>query len=177
MADPGLELLFDADAIAERVAALGRRIADDHPDGAGEAPLLLVGVLKGAAIFLADLARAIERPVDLDFVAASSYGAGRASSGTVRLLAETRVGGRRVVLVEDVVDTGRTLAALHARLGEQGPRSLRTAALLDKPARREVTVAVDYVGFTAPDRFLVGYGLDLAGRYRNLGAVYALPSA
>ena len=133
-------------------------------------PVHLVGVLKGAFVFLADLVRQMPDPVTCDFIAVSSYGTGQTSSGEVQLTKDldTSLQGRHVVLVEDIVDTGRTLAYLQALLRARDPRVLRTACLLDKPARRSVDVRIDYVGFTVADRFVVGYGLDWAERYRNL---------
>jgi hypoxanthine phosphoribosyltransferase len=164
---PGVErVLLTADAIAGRVEALGRAIARDYAD---RTPVL-VGVLKGAVVFLADLMRAIDGPVECDFIAVSSYGASTRSSGIVELTKDLSdsIEGRDVVIVEDIVDTGRTLAYLIRNLETRQPRSLRVCALLDKVARREVAVPLAYVGFTVPDEFVVGYGLDYAGLHRNL---------
>jgi hypoxanthine phosphoribosyltransferase len=157
--------LISADAIRDRVRALAITIGRDHPDG-----VHLVCVLKGACIFLADLARALEVEATFDFIALSSYGAGTRSSGQVQLLKDLDVPleGRPVVIVEDIVDTGLTLKYLQDILRARAPRSLRTACLVSKPSHREVAVDVDYIGFTIEDQFVVGYGLDHDGRYRQL---------
>ena len=157
-------LISEAD-IQRRVRALADEIRRDHPDG-----VHLVCVLKGAFMFLADLSRALEGHATLDFLAMSSYGAGTRSSGEVRLLKDLDVGleDRDVVIVEDIVDTGLTLAYLQEILRARAPRHLRTACLLSKPSRRKVDVAVEYIGFTIDDRFVVGYGLDHGEQYRNL---------
>jgi hypoxanthine phosphoribosyltransferase len=159
--------LIDAGSIAARVREMAAAIRHDAGPGT---PVHLVGVLKGAFVFLADLVRQIPDPVTCDFIAVSSYGAGQTSSGEVQLTKDldASLQGRHVVLVEDIVDTGRTLAYLQALLRARDPRTLRTACLLDKPARRAVDVRIDYVGFTVADRFVVGYGLDWAEQYRNL---------
>jgi hypoxanthine phosphoribosyltransferase len=159
-------VLIPAEDLDARVRELGRQIRDAY---AGRTPML-VGVLKGAVVFLADLMRAIEAPCECDFIAVSSYGASTRSSGIVRLTKDLSMSieGRDVLIVEDIVDTGRTLAYLLRNLETRQPRSLRVCALLDKAARREVPVPLDYVGFTIPDEFVVGYGLDYAGLYRNL---------
>jgi hypoxanthine phosphoribosyltransferase len=161
------EILLPADAIQQRVRALGQRIASDYAT-AGD--LLLVGVLKGCAMFMVDLARAIELPLALDFIAVSSYGHSTASSGVVRLLKDldTDIAGRQVLIVEDIIDSGLTLDYLRSQLLRRNPASLRICALLNKPDRRITDVAVDYLGFDIPDRFVVGYGLDYGERYRNL---------
>ena len=170
MSGPGVSrppVLLTADAIRQRIAALADAIVRDH---ASAESLHVVCVLKGAFMFLADLLRAIDLPVTLDFLAVSSYAAGTTSTGEVRLLKDLDVAldGRHVLIVEDIVDTGLTLNYLQEILRARGPRSLRTVCLLSKPSRRKVDVAVEYVGFTIEDRFVVGYGLDHAGRYRNL---------
>jgi len=163
---------FGADEIAtavDRIAAEIVRDADDEP-------VLLVGVLKGALFFTADLARAIARrtpaaaAVNLDFIAITSYGNSHRSSGEVRLLKDTseQLEGRNVILVEDIVDNGLTLAYLQNLVGGRAPKSLRTAVLLDKPYHRRVPVVLDYVGLQCPDTFIVGYGLDYQERYRSL---------
>jgi hypoxanthine phosphoribosyltransferase len=160
-------VLIDERALRTRVAELASAIRQD----AGEATAIhLVAVLKGAFVFLADLIRALPGPVTCDFMAVSSYADGRTSSGEVRLTKDLdqTLAGRDVVLVEDIIDSGRTLAYLLDLLRRRGPRSLRTACLLDKPGRRVADVRIDYVGFTIGDRFVVGYGLDLAERYREL---------
>ncbi len=168
------EILIDRQAIAARVEAMAREI---RRDAGPDTPVHLVGVLKGSFIFLADLIRLVPGPVTCDFIAVSSYGAGQTSSGEVQVLKDldASLEGRDVVLVEDIVDTGRTLAYLQALLRARHPRSLRTASLLDKPARRSVDVRIDYVGFSIADHFVVGYGLDLGERYRNLPDLAHLP--
>jgi len=160
-------VLIDRPAIAARVAALAAEI---RHDAGADAPVHLVGVLKGAFVFLADLIRQIPGPVTCDFIAVSSYEAGQTSSGEVQLTKDldASLQGRHVVLVEDIVDTGRTLAYLQTLLRARDPRSLRTACLLNKPARRALDVRIDYVGFTIADHFVVGYGLDWSDEYRNL---------
>jgi hypoxanthine phosphoribosyltransferase len=167
------EVVFDETAIAAQVSELGRRIGEDFP---GDGRLWLIGALKGALFFHADLARAVSRDVALDFVQAASYGEGTESSGNVRILRDMEhdVEGDDVILVEDIVDSGRTARALLDLFAARRPRSLRLAALLDKPSRRVVPVHIDYRGFEAPDAFLVGYGLDHAEQYRNLREIRAL---
>ena len=165
MSAQDVRTFISADDIQARVRALGEEIRRDHPDG-----VHLVCVLKGAFVFLSDLARAIGGAVTLDFIAVSSYGSGTQSSGQVQLLKdlETPLEGRDVVIVEDIVDTGLTLTYLQDILRARAPRRLRTACLLSKPSRRKVDVPVEYIGFTIDDKFVVGYGLDYAERYRNL---------
>lgn len=167
-----LEVVVSAARIQERVQALGAAIARDHAAG-----VHLVCVLKGAMVFTADLMRAIPVALTLDCVHVASYGDGRETSGAPRLERDLGdpVEGRAVVVVEDIVDTGLTLAFLLDHLRARRPATLRVAALLSKPDRRRVEVAIDYLGFEVPDRFLVGYGLDGAGRHRNLPHVAALP--
>ena len=165
--------LLTADRIQTRVRALARDIERDYP--AGEV-LHLVAVLKGAFMFLSDLSRAMTRPVTLDFIAVSSYADADRSSGEVRLLkdVDSSLHDRHVIIVEDIVDTGLTLAYLLNLLRARAPRSLKTACLLSKPSRRLVDVAVDYVGFEIEDRFVVGYGLDRGDRFRHLPYVAVL---
>ena len=160
-----MQTFISTEQIRDRVRALGREIARDHPDG-----VHLVCVLKGAFVFLADLARAIEADVTLDFIAVSSYGVDTKSSGQVQLLKDLGSGieGRDVVIVEDIVDTGLTLTYLQDILRARSPRTLRTACLLSKPSRRKTPVNVEYIGFTIEDKFVVGYGLDYAEKYRSL---------
>jgi hypoxanthine phosphoribosyltransferase len=160
-----MQTLITADAVNARVRELAEEIRRDHPDG-----VHLVGVLKGAFMFLADLARAIGGVVSIDFIAVSSYGSGATSSGQVQLLKDlgTSIEGRDVVIVEDIVDTGLTLTYLQDILRARAPRRLRTACLLSKPSRRKVDVTVEYIGFSIEDHFVVGYGLDHAERYRDL---------
>lgn len=165
-------ILITREEIAARVRELGKEISRDYD---GKDPLL-VGVLKGAVVFLADLMRTVEIPLACDFIAVSSYGASSRSSGVVKLTADLSqsIVGRHVLLVEDIIDTGRTVAYLSRNLETRQPASLRICALLDKLERREVEVALDYVGFTIPNEFVVGYGLDYGGLYRNLFHIAAL---
>jgi hypoxanthine phosphoribosyltransferase len=160
-----MQTLIATDQIQDRVRALGDEIHRDHPGD-----LHLVCVLKGAFMFLADLLRALPDETTIDFVAISSYGKSTRSSGEVRLLKDLDTGleGRNVVIVEDIVDTGLTLTYLQDILRARGPKTLKTACLLSKPSRRKVDVKVEYVGFTIEDKFVVGYGLDYAEKYRNL---------
>jgi hypoxanthine phosphoribosyltransferase len=160
--------------IQARVRELGAQIDRDYPEG-----VCLVAILKGACFFLVDLARAITRPVRIDFIGISSYGQGRSSSGEVKLTKDldTVIEGLDVLVVEDIVDTGITLNYLMNVFEQRRPRSVRVAALLDKPSRRLRPVEVAYVGFTIPNEFVVGYGLDYAGRYRNLPDVCVLEDA
>ena len=160
-----MHVLFSEDQLRERVRALAHEISRDHPDG-----VHLVCVLKGAFMFLADLVRLLSCDVTLDFMAVSSYGERTTSSGQVRLLKDLDTGleGRAVVIVEDIVDTGLTLAYLQQILRARAPRSLKTACLMNKPSRRRTSVVVDYIGFTIEDHFVVGYGLDAGDRYRQL---------
>lgn len=166
-------VIITADEIQQRVRTLAEEIRRDF---VGEPQLHFVSVLKGAFMFLGDLIRAMDRPVTIDFMALSSYGKNTTSSGEVRLLKDLDTGleGRNVIIVEDIVDTGLTLAYLQEILHARGPKSLRTACLLSKPSRRVVDVKVDYVGFTIEDRFVVGYGLDYGEQYRQLPYLGAL---
>lgn len=166
-------ILLRREAIAKRVQELGEEVsADRSPTD----PLLAVAILRGAVIFAADLVREIKGPVELDFMAVSSYGNSSVSHGEVHVLKDLteEIAGRDVLLVEDIVDTGHTVRFLLDTLGKRGPRSLRVCALLDKADRREVEVPIDYVGFRIPDAFVVGYGLDYAGRFRNHPEILAL---
>jgi hypoxanthine phosphoribosyltransferase len=161
-----LEPLFSAEQIQTRISELGAEIARDY---AGQNPLLL-GVLKGAVIFLSDLMRAIDLKLGVEFMAISSYGEATRSSGEVKIVKDLDVPieGRDILIVEDIVDTGLTLSYLMANLRSRGARSVKLAALLNKQERRIREVQIDYLGFTIPDAFVVGYGLDFAERYRNL---------
>jgi len=160
-----MDVLIAATDIHERVKQMAHEIQRDHPDG-----VHLVCVLKGAFIFLSDLARHLPSTTSLDFMAVSSYGTSTKSSGQVQVLKDldSSVDGRDVVIVEDIVDTGLTLTYLQDILRARSPRHLRTACLLSKPSRRKIDVKVEYVGFTIEDKFVVGYGLDYAEQYRNL---------
>jgi hypoxanthine phosphoribosyltransferase len=160
-------ILLSTEQIQERIAVLARAIERDH---AGADTLHLVCVLKGAFVFLADLARAVRVPCTLDFLAVSSYAAGTTTTGEVRLLKDLDIAldGRHVVIVEDIIDTGLTLTYLLEILKARGPKTLRAACLLSKPSRRKVNVPVDYVGFEIDDHFVIGYGLDYAEQYRGL---------
>jgi hypoxanthine phosphoribosyltransferase len=169
----GLEILFTRDQISKRVAEMGEQISRDF---SGQ-KVVLIGVLKGATIFLADLARCISLDATFDFLSTSSYGKGHQQSGEVRLLKDVdhSVEGQNIILVEDILDTGLTLSYLRRVLSAHQPRSLKIAALLDKPARRIQKIEGDYIGFTIPNKFVVGYGLDYAERYRNLPDICVIP--
>jgi hypoxanthine phosphoribosyltransferase len=178
-----LKVLISRDQIAQRVAAIGSEITRDF---SGEA-VIFVGVLKGAAIFLSDLARQVQLDATFDFIGVSSYGnrpspsqelaGGWDSSGEVRLTRDVdqSMRGKNVILVEDILDTGLTLTFLKKLLLSHQPKAFRIAALLDKPSRRKLPIQADYVGFTIPDEFVVGYGLDYAERYRNLPDICVVP--
>jgi hypoxanthine phosphoribosyltransferase len=166
------EVLIDEETLQGRIRELGAEITDDYRGR----DLLLVGVLKGAIFFMADLMRAIEVPCEVDFMAISSYGAGVDSSGVVRILKDLDISveGRNVLVVEDIIDSGLTLSYLLRNLEAREPDSLETCALLTKPERRQNDVHCRYVGFEIPNRFVIGYGLDFAERYRNLPYVGVL---
>jgi hypoxanthine phosphoribosyltransferase len=172
MTDPNLRVLISAEKIQARVRELGEQISNDYPDG----NLHFICILKGACFFLTDLARAMKRDVFVDFMGISTYGKGKTSSGEVKVTKDLDISleGADVVIVEDIVDSGITLNYLLHVLEQRKPRSIRVAALLDKPERRLRPVHVSYVGFQIPDRFVVGYGLDHAEKYRNLDAVCVL---
>jgi len=174
MIDPSYiaEILIPPDRLQARIEALGAEISRDYEGR----DLLLLSVLKGSVLFLSDLMRRITVPHAIDFMATSSYGAGMESSGVVRILKDldAPIEGRNVLIVEDIIDTGRTLEYLVRILQARGPRSLRICTLLDKASRREVQVPVDYTGFEIPDKFVFGYGLDYAELYRNLPYVAVL---
>jgi hypoxanthine phosphoribosyltransferase len=165
-------IVYDAATIAARVAELGQAITTAYPDG----ELLVLGLLKGSFIFLSDLVRRIDRPLQVDFLVAASYGAGKVSSGDVRLLydPETVLTGRHILLVEDIVDTGRTLNRLIELLRERRPRSLEMCALLHKHVAESLVLEPKFVGFDAPRSFLVGYGLDHAENFRHLPYIASL---
>ncbi len=159
-------IIYSEAEIAERVAEMGRDITAAYPDG----DLLVLGLLKGSFIFLSDLVRTIQRPIQVDFLVAASYGDAKVSSGTVRLLydPETRLEGKHILLVEDIIDTGKTMKRLMALLGPRRPRSMAICALLDKQLATDIRPELRFVGFRAPPAFLVGYGLDHAENYRHL---------
>jgi hypoxanthine phosphoribosyltransferase len=169
-----LTVLITREQIADKVAELGSRITVDF---AGQS-VVLIGVLKGATIFLADLARQIDLDLSFDFIAVSSYGAGKRRSGEVKLLKDIdhSMEARNIILVEDILDTGVTLTYIQQMLQGRRPGSLKIAALLDKVCCRTEPIQGDYVGFEIPDKFVVGYGLDFAERYRNLRDIYILES-
>jgi hypoxanthine phosphoribosyltransferase len=162
-------VFLTADQINERVRAMGADIGKDYPHG----PLYLIAVLKGAFIFMADLSRAIPTPSRIEFMGISSYGANKSSSGQVKVTKDLDVSieGRDVLIVEDIIDSGITLTYLINLLQQRKPKSLRVATLLDKPDRRQRPVEISYTGFQIPDEFVVGYGLDYAEDYRNLGDI------
>ena len=166
------DVMVEAGALARRVQELGDEVSAAYQGR----ELLLIGVLKGAVFFVADLMRSIDVPVEVDFMAVSSYGSATDSSGVVRILKDldTPIEGRHVLIVEDIVDSGLTLQYLMRNLGARNPASLEVCALLTKPSRRKVDLPIKFVGFEIPDRFAIGYGLDHAERYRNLPYVAAL---
>jgi hypoxanthine phosphoribosyltransferase len=171
--DPNIgEVLVAEDDLQRRVAELGAEVNRDYADR----DLVMIGVLKGAVLFLADLMRELEVPCEIDFMAVSSYGSATDSSGVVRILKDldASIAGRDVLLVEDIVDSGLTLHYLLKNLRARDPRSLEVCALLTKPERRRVDLPIKYVGFEIPNRFAIGYGLDHGQRYRNLPFVAAL---
>ncbi|MBP7999665.1 MAG: hypoxanthine phosphoribosyltransferase [Chloroflexi bacterium] len=166
-------VLIDEMELQKRIRELGEAITAEYED---VADLSLICVLKGAYIFLADLSRAITRPHYVDFMGVSSYGAGTKSSGAVQIIMDLKedIAGRHILIIEDIIDSGRTLAYMHRNLLARAPASLRICSLLNKPSRREVDVPVDYIGFDIPDEFVVGYGLDYAQFYRNLPYIAVL---
>ena len=170
-----LEVMFTKDQIAKRVQEMGAQIERDY---AGK-DLLLLGVLKGSFVFISDLSRSIDLPLSVDFIGLSSYGEATESSGVVKITSDLSkpIEGKHVVIVEDIIDTGRTINYLKRNLETRHPRTLRICTLLDKIERREVPVNLDYVGFTIPNEFVVGYGLDHAGLHRNLPFLAALDLA
>jgi hypoxanthine phosphoribosyltransferase len=167
-----LRIFLTAEQIQRRVQELGAQIDADYPDG----PVYLIAILKGACFFMADLARAMKTPARIDFIGISSYGKGKTSSGEVKLMKDldTSIEGHHVLIVEDIVDSGVTLNYLMNLLKQRRPKSLKIAALLDKPDRRLRPVEVAYTGFQIPDEFVVGYGLDYAEDYRNLKDICVL---
>lgn len=167
-----VDILFSAQQISKRVKELGEQIRNDYQGK----DLLVIGVLKGAFVFMADLIREIDLPMEIDFISVSSYGTSTITSGEVRILKDLdySVEGKSVLLVEDIVDTGLTLNYIQELFKKRNPESVNICCLLDKPSRRKSPVAPKYVGFTIEDHFIVGYGLDYAGKYRNYPAVCIL---
>jgi hypoxanthine phosphoribosyltransferase len=170
----GRHILYSREEISSVVDRLAAAISRDYHD---KTPLL-IAVLKGSFVFLADLVRRLDFPLELDFIRLSSYGRGRESSGVVRVVQDLRsaVKGRHLLVVEDIIDTGITVAFLLEYLKKKHPASVELCALLDKPSRRRTPVTIDYAGLTVPDEFLVGYGLDFDEKYRNLPDIYSLES-
>ncbi len=172
MPESKLRVLLSADQIQQRIREMGAQIEADYPHG----PVHLIGILKGSFIFLADLSRALRKPARIDFMGISSYGKGKTTSGEVKVTKDLDVSieGCDVVIVEDIIDSGVTLTYLVHLLEQRRPKSIRIATLLDKPERRLRPMKANYVGFTIPDEFVVGYGLDYAELYRNLPDVCVL---
>src|SRR2546429_9555931 len=166
--------MISSERISKRVRQLGHEISEVYANI--DTPLVLVAILKGATVFSADLLRTLNIPAELEFVRAASYGAGTKTTGRVKIahMVEGSLAGRHVLLVEDIVDSGRTIDTILRRFRKLKPASLRVAALLDRPARREISVTIDFTGFVIPDRFVIGYGLDYAGLYRELPGIYPL---
>jgi len=171
--DDVLKVLIDEDTLQMRIDEMASQVAEDYR---AVDDLLLVCVLKGAYMFLADFSRALTRPHELDFMGISSYGSGTESSGAVRIVLDLKkdIAGRHILIVEDIIDSGRTLDYMRRNLLARSPASLKILTLLDKPERREVPVPVDYVGFNIPNEFVVGYGLDFGEIYRNLPYIAVL---
>ena len=169
-----MEILFTKNQIAERVHAIGQQISADYEGHS----IVLIGVLKGAAIFLADLARSIQVDNTFDFVAVSSYGRARVSSGAVKLIKDidNPIEGKHVIIVEDILDTGLTLSYLRGLMLQHKPASLKIATCLDKPERRLVPIEADYVAFKIPNQFVIGYGMDYAERYRGVEDIRIFPA-
>lgn len=168
----GMNILYSPEALREKVNELGRQITRDF----SEEELLVVGILKGAFIFMADLVREIDVPTELDFMAVSSYGASTISSGEVKIIKDLdfSIQDKNVLIVEDIIDTGLTLNYIAEVLKKREPRSISICCLLDKPSRRKSPIQPNYVGYTIADEFIVGYGLDYAEKYRNYPAIYIL---
>jgi hypoxanthine phosphoribosyltransferase len=166
------EILFNEETVNEKIRQIGAEIARDYE---GQ-DLLVIGILKGAVMFMSDLVKRIDYPVEFDFMAVSSYGKSSESSGVVRIIKDLdkSIEGRHVLIVEDIIDTGLTLSYLKTLLEGRKAASVKVVALLDKPERRKADIKVDYLGFTVPDHFIVGYGLDYAEKYRNLPYVGVL---
>ncbi len=170
-----MEVLFDREELKAKVAELGQKITEEYRGR----ELLVVGILKGAFIFMADLIREIQIPLEIDFMDVSSYGISTSSSGEVRIIKDldNSIQDKNVLIVEDIVDTGLTLKYITELLKTRNPSTIKICCLLDKPSRRKTDIQADYVGYTIPDRFVVGYGLDYAEQYRNYPAVCVLKPA
>lgn len=166
------DVMFSEEDLAKKVAELGEMITNDYK---GE-EVLVIGILKGANVFMSDLIRKIQIPIELDFMAVSSYGASTKSSGVVKIIKDLdySIEGKNVLIVEDIIDTGLTLHYLQENMMTRGPKSFKICTLLDKPERRKAPIKVDYKGFDIPDEFIVGYGIDYAEKYRNLPYVASL---
>ena len=169
MMDDVEKVLFTKERLAAKAAELGAQISQDYADK----EIFAVGILKGAFVFASDLVRNISRPVQMDFMIASSYGAGTKSSGTVKIMKDLDfdIAGKHVLIIEDIIDSGLTMKYLIKNLQTRHPASVKLCALLSKPSRRQTDVAIDYCGWEVPDEFLVGYGLDYAEKYRNLPCI------
>lgn len=167
-----VDVMFERDEVMARIRELGQQITNDYRDK----NLLVVGILKGAFVFMADLVREIDLPLELDFMDVSSYGVSTVSSGEVRIIKDLEYSIREkdVLIVEDIVDTGLTLQYIKEILEKRGPRSTKICCLLDKPSRRKAAINPEYIGFSIPDKFIVGYGLDYAEQYRHYPAVCVL---
>ena len=163
-----VEVMFSAEDIQKRITELGAMITEEYKGL--DAPLVLIGVLKGSFLFMADLCRAVDLPIEVDFLGLSSYGHAQESSGVVRVTQDLSrsIEGKHVLVVEDIIDTGLTMQYLLENLGTRRPESIKVASLLSKPARSQVSIHIDYLGFEIPDRFVIGYGLDFASKFRNL---------
>lgn len=171
-----VDVLFGTEEVKRRVRELGQQITEDF---SGE-KVIAIGILKGAFIFMADLVRNIDLPVEIEFMAVSSYGKAAASSGEVRIMKDLdcSIEGENIIIIEDIIDTGLTLKYIKEILLKRQPKSLKICCMLDKPSRRSTEIAVDYIGYSIPDHFVVGYGLDYSGRYRSLPYIGILhPSA
>lgn len=166
------EVLISREVLLEKAKELGRQISEDYKGK----DLVVVCVLKGGVVFYADLIREISIPIDLDFIAVSSYGASTKSSGVVKILKDldTNINDKHLLIVEDIIDTGLTMKHLKQLLSTRGPLSVKVCSALDKPSRRKVDIEIEYKGMEIPDRFVVGYGLDYAGKYRNIPDVCVL---
>ena len=169
MMDDVEKVLFTKERLAAKAAELGAQISQDYADK----EIFAVGILKGAFVFASDLVRNISRPVQMDFMIASSYGAGTKSSGTVKIMKDLDfdIAGKHVLIIEDIIDSGLTMKYLIKNLQTRHPASVKLCALLSKPSRRQTDVAIDYCGWEVPDEFFVGYGLDYAEKYRNLPCI------